>query len=454
MSDKEFKEITLEEFDAMDMEHTFSDDYKQKKQKFVNAVRQKEGSRNHKYFYKVAAAVAVISLIPASAYAADKWIRMQNSNTGSYGSNLLLTKESTGNEEFTPVKLTATYLPDGSTEAVDSGPYKFEVPSDNGSEAHSTSFSLYQMDTEEFQFDEDYVIAREEFDAGGRDAVLLTFDSRTGYDKTAYVIFDDLQYVAEVSMGKGITTDEAKKIAAGITLTPTEKENATYAGSMAEWKKELETLAEQADTTGTDTVTILKQGEAWTDEISSYQLAVKKVEVLDNIRSLEAKYFMDNGEHIPEGAVDEDGNMTAYERPVIQTGDGITSINEQTGTTHVNRKLVYVTLEITNPADVARAGNDDEACVNFQLCIPEKNADGKYENKIFEPQYDSIYDGPVYFDASNCSSNTDRHYFFTTVGKGETITCHLGYVVDEDMLNQIYMNTAFGEEMYLADIRR
>ena len=60
-------------------------------------------------------AVAVISLIPASAYAADKWIRMQNSNTGSYGSNLLLTKESTGNEAFTPVKLAATYLPDGST---------------------------------------------------------------------------------------------------------------------------------------------------------------------------------------------------------------------------------------------------------------------------------------------------------------------------------------------------
>ena len=58
------------------------------------------------------------------------------------------------------------------------------------------------------QFDEDYVIAREEFDANGRDAVLLTFDSRTGYDKTAYVIFDDLQYVAEVSMGKGIATDE------------------------------------------------------------------------------------------------------------------------------------------------------------------------------------------------------------------------------------------------------
>ena len=453
MSDKEFKEITLKEFDAMDMGHTFSDDYKQKKQKFVNAVRQKEGSRNHNYIYKVVAAVAVISLIPASAYAADKWIRMQNQNTGNYSNSLLLTKE---NQEktFTPVKLTAEYLPEGSAEAVSSGPYKYEVPSDNGSGAHSTFFVLYQMDTEEFQFDEDYVIACEEFDAGGRDAVLLIFDSRTIYDKTAYVIFDDLQYVAEVSMGKGITTDEAKKIAEGITLTPTEKENATYASSMAEWKKELESLAEQADTTGTDTVTILKQGEAWTDEISSYQLAVKKVEVLDNIQSLEAKYFTDNGEHIPEGAVDKDGNMTAYERPVIQTGDGITSINEQTGTTHVNRKLVYVTLEITNPADAAREGKDDEACVNFQLCIPEKNADGKYENKFFEPQYDSIYNEPVYFDASNCSSNTDHHYFFTTVGRGESVICHLGYVVDEDMLGQIYMDTDYSDEMKLIDVRK
>lgn len=32
----------------------------------------------------------------------------------------------------------------------------------------SEFFSLYQMDTEEFQFDEDYVIACEEFDVGGR----------------------------------------------------------------------------------------------------------------------------------------------------------------------------------------------------------------------------------------------------------------------------------------------
>ena len=453
MSDREFKEITLEEFDAIPAEHIFSDDYKKKKQSFLNAVRQKEGNKSHKYFYKVVAAVAVISLLPASVYAADKWIRMQNQNTGNYSNSLLLTKE---NQEktFTPVKLTAEYLPEGSTEAVSSGPYKYEVPSDNGSGAHSTFFVLYQMDTEEYQFDENYVISREAFDADGREAVLLTYDSRTAYDKRAYVIFDDLQYVAEVSMGSGIMTDEAKKIASGIRLTPTEQEEATSAVSLAEMKKEMEEMAEQGNLDGTDTMTMLAQGETWTDETSGYQLSVKKVEVFDGIQSLDAECFADNGAHIPEGAVDKDGNMTAYERPVIQTGDGITSINEQTGTTHVNRKLVYVTLEITNPADAAREGKDDEACVNFQLCIPEKNADGKYENKFFEPQYDSIYNEPVYFDASNCSSNTDHHYFFTTVGRGESVICHLGYVVDEDMLGQIYMDTDYSDEMKLIDVRK
>ncbi len=453
MSDREFKEITLEEFDAIPAEHIFSDDYKKKKQSFLNAVRQKEGNKSHKYFYKVVAAVAVISLLPASVYAADKWIRMQNQNTGNYSNSLLLTKE---NQEktFTPVKLTAEYLPEGSTEAVSSGPYKYEVPSDNGSGAHSTFFVLYQMDTEEYQFDENYVISREAFDADGREAVLLTYDSRTAYDKRAYVIFDDLQYVAEVSMGSGIMMDEAKKIASGIRLTPTEQEEATSAVSLAEMKKEMEEMAEQGNLDGTDTMTMLAQGETWTDETSGYQLSVKKVEVFDGIQSLDAECFADNGAYIPEGALDVDGNLTAYERPVIQTGDGITSINEQTGTTHVNRKLVYVTLEITNPADAAREGKDDEACVNFQLCIPEKNADGKYENKFFEPQYDSIYNEPVYFDASNCSSNTDHHYFFTTVGRGESVICHLGYVVDEDMLGQIYMDTDYSDEMKLIDVRK
>ncbi len=205
--------------------------------------------------------------------------------------------------------------------------------------------------------------------------------------------------------------------------------------SLAEMKKEMEEMAEQGDLDGTDTMTMLAQGETWTDETSGYQLSVKKVEVFDGIQSLDAECFADNGAYIPEG-------------------DGVNSINRQTGTTHVNRKLVYVTLEITNPADNEQNADDNEACVTYQLCIPEKNENGKYVNKIWELQYDDVYNEPVYFDASNCSSNTDHHYFFTTVGRGESVICHLGYVVDEDMLGQIYMDTDYSDEMKLIDVRK
>ena len=73
---------------------------------------------------------------------------------------------------------------------------------------------------------------------------------------------------------------------------------------------------------------------------------------------------------------------------------------------------------------------------------------------VDDPKYDDVYNEPVYFDASNCSSNTDHHYFFTTDGRGESVICHLGYVVDEDMLGQIYMDTDYSDEMKLIDVRK
>ena len=78
---------------------------------------------------------------------------------------------------FSPVKLTPTYLPDGSIAASDRGPDKYYVPSDTESSSHGTVFSLYKMDTDDFTFSHSYMTSREEFNANGNDAVLMTFDS-------------------------------------------------------------------------------------------------------------------------------------------------------------------------------------------------------------------------------------------------------------------------------------
>lgn len=59
------------------------------------------------------------------------------------------------------------------------------------------------------------------------------------------------------------------------------------------------------------------------------------------------------------------------------------------------------------------------------------------------PTYKDVINYPIYFDASVCSDSSDNHYFFTSLEKGQTITCHLGYIVDEDLLDQLCLNTSF-----------
>lgn len=115
--------------------------------------------------------------------------------------------------------------------------------------------------------------SREEFNANGNDAVLMTFDSSGVFDKDAYVVFQDSGYIVEINMGNAITNEEAKKIASGVTLTPATDSDATFAGSLSELKTE---LAEDAAAPKALQTTWLKVNDTWTDETCGYQMTVKK----------------------------------------------------------------------------------------------------------------------------------------------------------------------------------
>lgn len=438
MQNKKFDQISLEEFDSMNMDHTFSDNYNRKKQNLLHAVSESEHNRHRNHLYRVAAAIVALSLLPATAYAADRLLQMHYNSTGTYSGDLSLTTTSK-DTVFFPVKLTPTYLPDGSIAASDRGPDKYYVPSDTESSSHGTVFSLYKMDTDDFTFSHSYMTSREEFNANGNDAVLMTFDSSGVFDKDAYVVFQDSGYIVEINMGNAITNEEAKKIASGVTLTPATDSDATFAGSLSELKTE---LAEDAAAPKALQTTWLKVNDTWTDETCGYQMTVKKVEAFDNIRSLNADFFTDNGKNLPDGSINDNGDLISYNRAIIQVGNGTDSLNTQTGTAQIHRKLLYVTLEITNPSD--NPFSDTESCVNYDLTIPSENPDGYYNNALFDnPTYKDVINYPIYFDASVCSDNSDHHYFFTSLEKGQTITCHLGYIVDEDLLDQLCLNTSF-----------
>ena len=116
MQNKKFDQISLEEFDSMNMDHTFSDNYNRKKQNLLHAVSESEHNRHRNHLYRVAAAIVALSLLPATAYAADRLLQMHYNSTGTYSGDLSLTTTSK-DTVFSPVKLTPTYLPDGSIAA-------------------------------------------------------------------------------------------------------------------------------------------------------------------------------------------------------------------------------------------------------------------------------------------------------------------------------------------------
>lgn len=438
VDDGQIPDITLEEFDAMEGKHIFSEKYNMRKKTLLEAVKRKNGSAKKRMWHMAAAAAIAMLIIPSSVYAANRIYKMfvekENHQTN------IKVQHQEGNQSYVPVEFEASYLPEGSV-GMEGDDMKYYVPGDGGSDARSVSFVVDKLDVDEFTFPEKYTTEYQEFSAGGNQAVLVKKDDTFVFDKKIYVVFEDYGYVVSAYLGSGITADEAEKIAGGIILKETDEANAVKAGSLAE---ALETAGEEEIVSGVDDMNNVwyKIGDKIEEGISGYQITVKKVSVLDNINALEKKYFFNEALKDFAEFIDDSGNLLTYERQNIIYGDGVNSINKFAEPETIQKKMVYVTLEVTNP-ETNEAGGENELCVNMPINILKEN-----ENVV------SGIAEPVYFDAS-ITDNNDTHFFYTTLGKGETITCHLGYLVDEDMMGDMYLNSSFdGSANVLTDIRQ
>lgn len=117
MQNKKFDQISLEEFDSMNMDHTFSDNYNRKSRTYCMLSR-KVNITGIETIFTVLPLPSLPFLLPATAYAADRLLQMHYNSTGTYSGDLSLTTTSK-DTVFSPVKLTPTYLPDGSIAASD-----------------------------------------------------------------------------------------------------------------------------------------------------------------------------------------------------------------------------------------------------------------------------------------------------------------------------------------------
>ncbi|MGF0034113.1 DUF4367 domain-containing protein [Bariatricus sp. SGI.154] len=458
---EEFPEITLEAFDAMNKDHIFSAGYQARKEKLLEAVRDKE--RRYKggrcYQYRVAAAVAAaVVLIPGTVYAASQIynITVQKEK---YQTSVHVKKneEAPNDKKYVPVKVDFHYLPEGCVETW-TGEWKFNVPQEleEGSYAHSVSFNIKKMDVDEYTFMDQFSVDYKELTANEHPVILVQKDECLEFDKNMYVIFEEYGYVVNAFLGNGITEDEAIKIAKGITLTETDQEHAVAAESLKE------TLAEEAEKSSnelqpTEVMDVNNEWhevgewlEEWQEDpalSSGYRYRVTKVEVLDNIGILRQENFDTQGWEDLQEFVDAGGNLMAYERENITYGDGVNTVDTYGESETVQKKFVYLTLDIGRKEEKAENEMTDEYCVLYPIRFLQLKKDGEIKEREMNEE-------PVYFDAS-LTNHADPHYYWIKLSRGETVTCHLGYLVDEDRLEEMYLSTSpSGDDNVFIDIRQ
>ena len=431
----------------------------------------------------VVASLAATFILGTTIFAGTKLYRMSSSPQGNYGRMTAIEKtdgtENTGKtdaqasqltaqdatQNVAPVAMKLSYLPDGMKET-EEGKYSYEQTPGQG----GISIVFYQMDTgdESFGMQDDYVTESENIQVGNHDGVYIKkqniSDQDKAFDQMIYVTYPEYHYVMQMYIGHDVTKEEACKVAEGIVLASAEELSDGTVISPYNWSDYEEAMAEDSDeddelkTTATaeEMKHLHKIGEEFAvtgdadGESQNLQIKVTDVNVMDDVAILDPA-FMDR-EML---AVDENGKLLPDTVSYIRSGDGVNTLDEVISSREVPRKLVYVTLEYTN---TGKTELKDVLFFDSVMKIREK--DGVYEICGGEqPKEGDAWD-TVQADSSSLDHGEEMAYYdvtgtergnnyFDSIKAGETKTLHVGFVVDEDALPYLYLNTGTSGSTYM-----
>lgn len=430
----------------------------------------------------VVASLAATFVLGTTIFAGTKLYRMSSSPQGNYGRMTAIEKtdgtENTGKtddqasqltaqnatQNVAPVAMKLSYLPDGMKET-EEGKYSYEQTPGQG----GISIVFYQMDTgdESFGMQDDYVTESENIQVGNHDGVYEKMQNIVGddsaFDQMIYVTYPEYHYVMQMYVGHDVTKEEACKVAEGIILAPSEEladgtvispyNWSDYEDAMAENSGEDEALKTTA--TAEEMKNLHKIGEEFAvtgeadGESQNLRIKVTDVKVTDDVAILDP-VFMDRDML----DVDENGKLLPDTISYIKAGDGINTLDEVISSREVPRKLVYVTLEYTNAGET-----DLKDVLFFDSVMKIREKDGVYEICGGEqPKEGDVWD-TVQADSSSLEHGEEMAYYDVTGGErgnnyfgsikaGETKILHVGFVVDEDALPYLYLNTGTSGSSY------
>ncbi|MBO6159014.1 MAG: hypothetical protein J6P72_07125 [Firmicutes bacterium] len=422
--------------------------------------------------------IAAVLLIPTAVFAGIRFSQRPAAEPeGSYGTKVSFevsgqndTNESAANVYTMPDPFPAAegfmdYIPEGMSLSTKDGYHLYD---DADPEHRAFAFFSIAFDTGSV---EDALLIRNVAESriiqvGERQAVYLRLmDSLTGnpWNQRIYLLFPEEYRVLELIFTDGVSLEEAIQVAGGVRFELSSNEFIpreklwTWSDMIEDnaGKIEVYTLQETSFPSNAD-IQVFQIGESYEANLMGYNqengeleyenvsVRLDSIELFDDLSPLDPAYIPDDF----DDAAGEDGKLSDAELSYVLMGDGVDTVDTVVATETKAQKLLYATVTFTN------IGEDTLHQMGFFGSLPAlKDKDGVYSTCVrtsptsgpysyilhsnIPDTYRNGYEEMRYCDVRSEFGDGGNNL---TLAPGESKTVHLAWIVDEDLLPDLYLS--------------
>lgn len=433
------EKIALDDFDKLEEQHEFSHTYTRKKKLFMEEMKlkdEKPQKKRKKHRMLIAAACLLIGM-PTTVFGAVKVYNMivQKQN---YEVNVSVTnKDSKKSDKW--YKLKIGKLPEN-MEAIDDSAMKYSFK-DNYAMG-GFSFVLWRVGGNS-DFPTLYSKSYEEKEINGKKAVIVHRENGNKdlmFNRVIFLYFEEEGIMLQSYIGNDINEEQMIDVLGSISLEPTSKEKSSY---ISDYDKKY--FSQESKTTKViplkkDSKRLFHIGQKVPVTISmdnsQIEYVIEKVEVFDSIKDFKQENFNELGLEIlsKNQALDQEGQLIPYRRDVYKLGNGKDSIHKLVETKLINPKFVYLKTTVKN------IGKKSTEEIYMHPSIKQLKFEGNAWNYAKEDGIaeKNIMTGEV--DYLEPHGDGKSFYNIGSIRPGETVKGNLGYFVDEDKLDSIFLD--------------
>lgn len=477
---KKIHRMSIKETEAIDFSEEMTTEEKEQLKRSVLEKMQKELNKkqhNKRYQWKTwkmaAAAATAAIIIPSGVFAADKIAQYFHSEvkTNGYQVDMKIEKEhvsesietankqennNTSLEAETVTKAQPVILecemPKDYTMKEEKGEGWYDFCHKQGFDAGKEfSVELIQVDrTEDKKFRLDDIGTQEEIKINENNGVYAKFNGIVGsrytketeptsYTQRVVVFYEKQGYILQVYAMGGIKKETLLEYISGITLNPCEKGKESSSILLSDYIK----YSEPEYSTALRTIAakhVVPQNKAVLFNGIEYE--VKQVQVSDTLETI----IKDAGKGMSDSAniwkrrleySDKNGKLKTYTRETIENGNGRTTpCSRVVGTKDVAQKFVLVELRVKNTTKEMK--KDIQVCLDMNY-MSEKNGAYVFDTASYcrpkaveDCQLDQL---PQYFR----ETDGGKGFYLKDLEAGQEEVCHIGYFVDEDYLDKMFL---------------